>query len=58
MRPAASQRFAFTVGPARPGLLAARDTNGGIPHRRPLLFDDAGRPKPALTAVEQVFARG
>jgi endo-1,4-beta-xylanase len=54
----ARQRYAFTVWGVRDRDSWLRGTSGGgDPNDRPLLFDDVGQPKPALSAVEQVFAR-
>jgi endo-1,4-beta-xylanase len=54
----ARQRFAFTVWGLRDRDSWLRSPpNAGDGTDAPLLFDDAGRPKPAFAAVAQVFQR-
>jgi endo-1,4-beta-xylanase len=54
----AAQRFAFTVWGLRDRDSWLRSPpNDGDGHDAPLLFDDAGRPKPAFGAVAGVFER-
>jgi endo-1,4-beta-xylanase len=51
------QRYAFTVWGVRDRDSWLRNASGGgDPNDQPLLFDDVGQPKPALSAVEGVFA--
>jgi endo-1,4-beta-xylanase len=54
------QRFSFTVWGLRDGesWLRSREENPTPPWDAPLLFDDAGRPKPLLAALEQGFRAG
>ena len=54
----ASQRFAFTVWGLRDkeSWLRSAAENPDPPWDAPLLFDDAGRPKPVLGALERGFA--
>ena len=51
------QRYAFTVWGVRDrDSFLRRGANAGDGADRPLLFDDEGRPKPCLFALEKVFA--
>jgi endo-1,4-beta-xylanase len=54
------QRFAFTVWGLRGGdsWLRSRKENPGPPWDQPLPFDDDGRPRPMLAALEQGFGAG
>jgi endo-1,4-beta-xylanase len=49
----AAQRFALTVWGLRDGDSWLRSLAGGDPHDQPLLFDDAGEPKPAFEALSR-----
>lgn len=53
----AAQRFAFTAWGLRDSdsWMRQRQDGAGDPDDRPLLFDDAGRPKPLLAEVVKVF---
>jgi endo-1,4-beta-xylanase len=53
-----AQRFGLTIWGLRDGdsWLRRPPNNGGLPVDRPLLFDDAGRPKPAFEAVARTLA--
>ena len=53
----AHQRYAFTVWGVRDKDSWLRGGKSGHPDDQPLLFDDDGRPKPALSAIEAAFAR-
>jgi endo-1,4-beta-xylanase len=53
----AKQRFAFTVWGLRDKDSWLRGPNGSSPQDQPMLFDDRGAAKPALTAVIAAFAK-
>jgi endo-1,4-beta-xylanase len=53
---AAAQRYAFTIWGVRDRDSWLRGSPQGALDDAPLLFDDAGAPKPALAAVEAAFA--
>ena len=53
----AHQRYAFTVWGVRDKDSWLRGGKSGHPDDRPLLFDDDGQPKPALSAIEAAFAK-
>jgi len=53
----ARQRYAFTIWGLRDRDSWLRGPAGTGPADQPALFDDAGRPKPAFTAISSVFSR-
>jgi endo-1,4-beta-xylanase len=53
----AKQRFAFTIWGLRDKDSWLRGPNGSSPEDKPMLFDDNGAAKPALTAVIGAFSK-